>query len=127
MSRRRQHTMLWTFTSIGLVALAGGRMAVRATHPAKPQMTTAAVARGELVQEVTATGSLSPVTTVTVGSQVSGTIRALYADFNDVVRRGQVLAELDPSLLQAQAEQAQASLISAEAAVEQLKVEREAS
>jgi HlyD family secretion protein len=126
MARKRQHTALWMFASIGLVALAGGSMVVRGTHQAKPQVTAVSVTRGDLVREVTATGTLSAVTTVTVGTQVSGAIRALYADFNDVVRKDQVLAELDPLLLQAQVEQSDASLVSAEAAVEELRVQREA-
>jgi HlyD family secretion protein len=126
MTRRNQHAAVWMFASIGLVALAGGSLAVRATRQPKPHVTTVAVARGELVREVTATGTLSAVTTVTVSSQVSGTIREIHADFNDVVRKGQVLAELDPSLLQAQVEQAEAGLVSAEAAVEELEVKRDA-
>jgi HlyD family secretion protein len=126
MTRKRQHAALWMFASTGLVALAGGSLAMRATHQPKPQVTTVAAARGELVREVTATGTLSAVTTVTVGSQASGTIRALYADFNDVVRKDQILAELDPSLLQAQIEQSEAGLVSAEAAVEELEVQRNA-
>jgi HlyD family secretion protein len=66
------------------------------------------------VDTVGATGTLQAVTTVQVGTQVSGTIQALYADFNSLVKKGQVLARLDPSLFQTQIEQARANLIRAQ-------------
>src|SRR5688500_13413344 len=62
---------------------------------------TAKVERGSLRNTVTATGTLQAVTTVQVGSQASGTLSALYADFNSTVRKGQLLAQLDPSVAQA--------------------------
>ena len=55
--------------------------------------------RGDIVNVVSATGTLQAVTTVQVGSQVSGSVEALYADFNSIVRKGQLLAKLDPSEL----------------------------
>ena len=79
---------------------------------------TAEVQRGDISIMVTATGSLKAVTTVQVGSQVSGTISALYADFNDKVKKGQVLAQLDPTFLKAQVAQAQADLEKAVASAE---------
>jgi HlyD family secretion protein len=75
-----------------------------------PSFRTEAVQRGDLRVQVSATGTLNPVTTVQVGSQVSGTIAALYADFNSRVREGQVLAQLDPTFLRAQVAQNQADL-----------------
>ena len=66
--------------------------------------------RGSISTSVTATGTVQPVDTVTVGTQVSGTISALYADFNSTVKKGQLLAELDKTLIQAQVDQAKASL-----------------
>ena len=68
-------------------------------------MLTAKVERGNLRNTVTATGTLQAVTTVQVGSQSSGTISALYADFNSVVKKGQVVAQLDPSTAKAQVDQ----------------------
>ena len=62
----------------------------------RPAISTAVVSRGSIVDTVSATGTLQAVTTVQVGSQASGTISALYADFNSTVRRGQVIAQLDP-------------------------------
>lgn len=76
---------------------------------------TEAVTRGEIVQSVSATGTVNPVTTVLVGTQVSGKIKALYADFNSVVKKGQLIAQIDPALFQAAVDQAQASLANAKA------------
>ena len=87
-----------------------------------PTITTARVTRGDLAETVGATGALQAVTTVQVGTQVSGTIQELNADFNSLVRKGQVLARLDPSLIQSQIEQARANLIRAEADLERLRV-----
>ena len=86
---------------------------------------TAAVTRGDVIATVDATGTLQAVTTVQVGTQVSGTIKALHADFNSRVRRGQVIAELEPSLFAAQVEQARASLVRLEAEAVRSSVERE--
>lgn len=69
--------------------------------------------RGTVTMMVTATGTLSAVTTVQVGSQVSGVIARLYADFNSTVKKGQLLAELDPTPFQAQAEQRRADVTQA--------------
>ncbi len=80
-----------------------------------PQYMTARVERGNLRNTVTATGALQAVTTVQVGSQASGTISALYADFNSTVKKGQVVAQLDPSTAKAQVEQARANLEQAKA------------
>jgi HlyD family secretion protein len=76
------------------------------------------VDRGDIQDVVGATGTVQAVQTVQVGSQVSGTIQNLYADFNSVVRKGQVIARLDPSSFQARLGQAQAALIAARANVE---------
>jgi HlyD family secretion protein len=74
------------------------------------QYRTEKVDRGNITMTVTATGSLSAVTTVQVGSQVSGVIARLYADFNSRVTKGQLLAELDPTPFQQQVEQRQADV-----------------
>jgi HlyD family secretion protein len=74
------------------------------------QFRTVAADRGDVTMTVTATGTLSAVTTVQVGSQVSGVIAALYANFNSPVRKRQLLAELDPTPFQAQVEQRSADL-----------------
>src|SRR5947208_15991101 len=79
------------------------------------QVNTAPVTRGEIIDTVGATGTLQAVTTVQVGSQVSGNISYLGADFNSIVHKGQVIAKLDPSLFDAQLQAARASLMQAHA------------
>jgi HlyD family secretion protein len=106
-----------------VLAAAGAYGYYRYTQkPVPPTITTARVTRGDLAETVGATGALQAVTTVQVGTQVSGTIQELNADFNSLVRKGQVLARLDPSLIQSQIEQARANLIRAEADLERLRV-----
>ncbi len=78
---------------------------------------TASVARGTIQNTVSATGTVEAVLTVQVGSQVSGQIQTLYADFNSVVSAGQLLAKLDPRNFEAQLENSRASLVSTEARV----------
>lgn len=89
---------------------------------APPVLTTAAVSRGPIVSVVSATGTLQPVTTVQVGAQVSGIIESLSADFNSIVRKGQVLARLDQSTFMSAVEQARANLAGAQADAERLTV-----
>jgi len=114
------------------VVLAGGAVAGLAAlalllprGAGDPRYQTAVVDRGDVVELVGATGTLEAVTTVQVGSQVSGTIARLYADFNSVVRKGQVVARLDPSLFEARVSQARANLIAARANVERARAAAE--
>jgi HlyD family secretion protein len=83
-----------------------------------PSFQTAAVTRGGLTQAVTATGTLNPVVTVQVGSQVSGNIAKLFADFNSQVKAGDVVAQIDPVVFQATVTQAEGDLASAQAGLE---------
>lgn len=99
--------------AVAAVALAG--FYFFGTGPSAPTYMTAKVERGNLRNTVTATGALQAVTTVQVGSQASGTISALYVDFNSVVKKGQVIAQLDPSVLKAQVDQSRANLQQARA------------
>jgi HlyD family secretion protein len=78
---------------------------------------TAKVGRGDLMQYVTASGTLSAVVSVDVGSQVSGKVSALKVDFNDHVKKGQLIAEIDPSVYQAAQRQAEGDLAGARASV----------
>jgi HlyD family secretion protein len=81
------------------------------------QYRTATVERGDINVAISATGNPNAVVTVQVGSQVSGTIQALYADFNSKVTKGQLIARIDPAALQAKVDQGQANLDAARAAV----------
>ena len=86
-----------------------GAIYVRRGGP-EVQVQTSPITRGDIVDTVGATGTLQAVTTVQVGSQVSGNIQMLGADFNSIVKKGQVIAKLDPSLFDAQLQQARANL-----------------
>src|ERR1700724_4046021 len=81
----------------------------------KPQYFTTRVDRGDIREVVEATGTINAVTTVQVGSQVSGTISRLNADFNSRVKKGQVVAQIDPSLFEGSLLQAKADLANAKA------------
>src|SRR5213592_495948 len=83
---------------------------------------TSIVTRGPITQAVTATGTLNPVVNVQVGSQVSGNIAKLFADFNSQVKAGQVVAQIDPALFQATVTQAEGDLANAQAALELARV-----
>ena len=89
----------------------------RPVKPPPDKYRTALVDRGPITQVVMATGTVQPVTTITVGTQVSGTVMERLADFNDRVKAGQVLLRLDPTNLQARLRQAQAQAASAQAGV----------
>ncbi len=103
--------------SRGLVAAiaAGGIVALIVTKPwasgeAPVTFSTVTVTKGSIAAQVTANGTLSARTTVQVGAQVTGRVVELHADFNDHVTKGEVIAKLDPSVLRAQIQQAQANL-----------------
>lgn len=81
------------------------------------QYRSTAVDRGAINQTVTATGTINPVALINVGSQVSGTVAELNADFNDRVKKGQVLLKLEPTIFNAQVRQAEANIASARASL----------
>jgi len=92
---------------------------------AKPklQFETGKVEQGTIVAKVTASGTLSAIVTVQVGSQVSGRIAALFADFNSPVKKGQLIAKIDPPLFQASVDQARANLAAAQGNLAKAKVQ----
>jgi HlyD family secretion protein len=99
---------------------------------ARPAFRTAAVTRGPLTAAVSATGTLNAVVTVLVGSQISGQVRELHADFNSQVKKGQVIARIDPEIFEAkvhqaiaQVEAARASVLNQQAAVEKTRADLE--
>ena len=104
----------WTVI-VGLVIAVGVFAAFDFGRTPSPQYFTAAVERGDIHDVVEATGTINAVTTVQVGSQVSGTIAKLSADFNSHVKNNQVIAEIDPSLFRGALLQAQADLQDARA------------
>ena len=78
--------------------------------------------RGNLTQKITATGLISAVKSVDVGSQISGTILKLFVDYNSIVTNGQIIAQIDPALYQANVHQSQGNLDNAKAALELARV-----
>ena len=115
MKLKRKHAV-W---AVVVLALAGGGIwwaqQRGQAKDEKPRFRTATVDQGAISQVVLATGTLQPVITVNVGTQVSGTVLERLADFNDHVKKGQVLLRLDPAVLQARLRQARAQLTSVEA------------
>jgi HlyD family secretion protein len=110
----------WFVLIVGVLVIALIVRQCRKGGPANYQ--TATVTRGPITQAVTATGTLNPVVNVQVGSQVSGNIAKLFADFNSQVKAGQVVAQIDPAIFQATVTQAEGDLASAQAALELAKV-----
>jgi HlyD family secretion protein len=86
---------------------------------------TAPVTRGTIVRAVTATGTVNPVITVQVGSYVSGPIQALYADFNSTVKKGQLIAKIDPRPFQVKVAEAKAALDNAKAQLRKDRADRD--
>src|SRR6476646_6414834 len=101
---------------VAAVGAGGGAYYIKRGGP-EIQIVASPIGRGDIIDTVGATGTLQAVTTVQVGSQVSGNISWLGADFNSIVKKNQVIAKLDPSLFQAQLDQANANLIKAQADV----------
>ena len=105
----------------GIVAVAALALIAFASLPVKgkgPKYRTAKVTRGDIVSTVNATGTLNPVRMVLVGTQLSGTIKNVHVDFNSRVKEGKTLARLDPAIFEAQLEQANGALLSAEASMQ---------
>jgi HlyD family secretion protein len=100
---------------IGIVILIGVVIFYFFIHKknSEPKFRTAKVERGDIILRVSATGTLNALTTVQVGTQVSGIIAELYADYNSVVRKGDIIAKLDDTFLKAQVAEAEANLYKA--------------
>jgi HlyD family secretion protein len=116
----------WLVLAVVVAGLAGGGFWYwKHQRTDLPDYKTAPVTRGDLVQAVTATGQINPVTNITVGSQVSGIISKIYVDFNSPVTNQELVAEIDPSTYKALVAQARGDLASAQAADDLAKVEEE--
>ena len=105
---------------IAILIVAGGGYAYihnRNAQPVADRYRMSEVVRGDLIRNVSANGTLNPVVLVNVGTQVSGVVKILHADYNQQVKAGQILLELDPSLLQAQIAQSSANVTRAHAAL----------
>ena len=102
----------WTLFLIALIAMIVA-MFVVGKKVEKKNFVTMDITRGDIAQTVTATGEIMPVNTVSVGSQVSGTIEEIFVDYNSTVKKGDKLLTIEPSVLQASVDEAKASLDSA--------------
>lgn len=124
-SLRRKPRRTWRLWAVVPVLVAVGLVGwfVLRARPARVQYLTARASTGDVVARIEATGTVQPVTQVQVGSQVSGRILALHADFNDTVHAGDLLAELDPTPFRAREAQARAALASANAQLTRAQAE----
>lgn len=111
----------WLVVGVVAAGLVAGVFYARG-GAAAPDVVTSPLTRGDIVEIVAATGTLEAVTTVQVGSQLSGTVQSLHADFNSLVHKGEVIARLDPSVYESQVEQARANVVRAQADVDRLAV-----
>jgi HlyD family secretion protein len=108
----KRHWVRWAWI-VGLILAAAGIVEAWRIHAQNAiGYETVTVERGQIQASVTATGTVNAVVDVQVGSQVSGNIKTLYADFNTKVKKGQVVAQIDPQVFQTQVDQAQAALSS---------------
>jgi len=118
MGNRRRKSFLVIL--MGLIALAVGAyyyLEKTGQNGTSQKYRMVKVERGDISSSVTATGTINPVVTVLVGSQVSGTIKALHADFNSRVREGDIIAQIDAAIFQAQVDEAKAGVTTAQANV----------
>ncbi len=113
----------WMLIGITSVCIAIFALRGATNKSGKKNFVTMDITRGNLSQTVTATGEIQPLNTVSVGSQVSGTIEEIYADYNSVVKQGDVLLKIEPSVLQASVDEAKASLDSAKSQLNYAKNE----
>jgi HlyD family secretion protein len=102
------------FAGVGCLVLIFGYWLYARAKAAEPKYTTVVVRRGDITSAVQATGTINALTTVSVGSYVSGTVQYIFADFNTRVKSGQVLAQLDPAIYEAQVTQARGNLENAQ-------------
>ena len=106
-------------TCVGIAGVAGVVWLLALVRDDPPRYRCEEVSRGTIRATCTATGTVNPLKTVLVGTQVSGRIARLYADYNSRVTKGQLVAEIEPDMFEAQLEQARANLLSARATVAQ--------
>ena len=116
--RLLRNTILLTILPAGVALGVYACLWTASSHAAGERYRTEAVGRGDISQTVSATGTLNPVVLVRVGTQVSGTVSRLHAEFNDRVQAGQILVELDDALFRAQVQQSEAIVANAKTTLE---------
>ena len=115
--KRPRKWLVWALGFAGLAGAGAATWIMWFSGSTAPAYTVVTVGKGNLSTTINATGKVQAVTTVQVGTQVSGTVSELHADFNDHVKAGQVIARLDPSQIEAQLQQSKASLAATQAGV----------
>lgn len=124
----RTHRLLWWLVGLALLICAGGVYVwIKSSSSKGPRQVSSAVTRGDITVTVTATGNLQPINTVDVGSEISGTMASVFVDFNDKVKKGQILAQLDTTKLQTALERSRATLAANQARVAQTRATLEES
>lgn len=108
----KRKIIIWSIVAV-VMAAAGIYYFTSRNKTVAVVFTTTKSATGYIAKSVTATGTLQPLDTVSVGSQVSGLVKNIYADFNSVVKKGQLLAQIEPSIIKAQSEESKATLANA--------------
>jgi len=116
MERGAMKRNTWIGLGIGVVVVGGGVAYIWSRPKDEIKWRMAKVDRGNVTQRINATGAVSPVVQVSVGTQVSGVIQALYVDYNSIVKKGQLVAQIDSTVWVSQLQDAQASLLRAQAA-----------
>ncbi|WP_306590289.1 efflux RND transporter periplasmic adaptor subunit [Geothrix sp. 21YS21S-4] len=117
----------WIGLGVGVAVVAGGTAYALTRPKNEVKWRQVQVDRGNVTQRINATGAVSPVVQVAVGTQVSGVISALYVDYNSIVKKGQLIAEIDPTVWETQLQDAQASLLRAQASYDFAKADYERS
>src|SRR6266581_5875036 len=120
--RGRLRGMKWVLVLMVLMGGAGYGWYLNRPGTDAPLYQAATLSRGELFQSVTASGQLNPVVKVEVGSQISGIIQKLFADFNSPVKEGELIAQIDAGTYEANFIQAEGNLANAKAALEYAKI-----
>ncbi len=121
MTKQRSYRWIWIVAGLVVVGGGGYYWRQRVLSQQVPKFETTVVDRGSIVAKVTATGTLSALVTVQVGTQVSGRVDKIMVDFNSTVKKGQVIAKIDPLLFQAALEQAKANYSAGEGNVIKLQ------
>ncbi len=117
----------WIGLGIGVAVVAGGAAYFWTRPKDEVKWRLAKLDRGNVTQRINATGAVSPVVQVSVGTQVSGVIQALYVDYNSIVKKGQLIAEIDSTVWVSQLQDAQASMLRAQASYDFAKLDYERS
>lgn len=111
----------WVFLGIGVLAVAGGAAYFLTRPKDEIKWRTSKLEKGNITQRISATGGVAPMVQVAVGTQVSGVIQALFADYNSIVKKGQLIAQIDPTIWQTQLRDAEASLERSKATMDDAK------